>query len=97
MKTGLLSIKLCVHMIDNSNNEIRGSGIKRDAGGDEKQLIKLAWSYQCLTCDLTTAYFPMHICDCNIFLMPATNGYERNVTKCLLELCWRSLCVESCI
>ena len=27
-------------MTDNSNNEIRGGGVKRDAGGDEKQLIK---------------------------------------------------------
>ena len=31
------------HVIDNSNNEIRSSGVKRDAGGDEKQLIKFAW------------------------------------------------------
>ena len=30
-------------MIDNSNNEIRGGGVKRDAGGDEKQLIKFVW------------------------------------------------------
>ena len=26
------------HMIDNNNNETRGSGIKRDAGRDEKQV-----------------------------------------------------------
>ena len=26
-------------MIDNSNNVIRGGGVKRDEGGDEKQLI----------------------------------------------------------
>ena len=32
-----------MHVIDNSNNEIRGSGVKRDVGGDEKQLIKFAW------------------------------------------------------
>ena len=32
-------------MIDNSNNEIRGGGVKRGAGGDEKQLIKFAWPY----------------------------------------------------
>jgi len=32
-------------MIDNSDNEIRGSGVKRDAGGDEKQLSKFAWPY----------------------------------------------------
>ena len=37
------SIKTCVHMIDNSNNEIRGGRVKRDVGGDEKQLIKFAW------------------------------------------------------
>ena len=43
MIASLLSIKIRVHVIDNSNNEIRGSGIKRDAGGDEKQLIKFAW------------------------------------------------------
>ena len=30
-------------MIDNSNNEIRGDGVKRNAGGDQKQLIKFAW------------------------------------------------------
>ena len=30
-------------MYDNSNNH--GSGVKRDAGGDEKQLIKFAWPY----------------------------------------------------
>ena len=29
-------------MIDNSNNEIRGGGVKREEGGDEKQLIKFA-------------------------------------------------------
>ena len=34
-------------MIDNSNNEIRGGGVKRDAGGDEKQLIKFAWPNYC--------------------------------------------------
>ena len=34
-----------VHVIDNSNNEIRGGEVKRDAGGDEKQLIKFAWLY----------------------------------------------------
>ena len=28
-------------MIDNSKNEIGGGGIERDAGGDEKELIKL--------------------------------------------------------
>ena len=33
---------LCVHVIDNSNNEIRGSGVERDKGGDEKQFIKFA-------------------------------------------------------
>ena len=32
-------------MIDNSNNEIRGVGVKRDAAGDEKQLIKFFWPY----------------------------------------------------
>ena len=36
---------MCVHMIDNSNNEIRGGGVKRDTDGDEKQLIKFAWPY----------------------------------------------------
>jgi len=30
-------------VIDNGNNEIRGGGIERDAGGDEKQLIKFVW------------------------------------------------------
>ena len=29
-----------MHMTDNGYNEIRGG---RDAGGDEKQLIKFAW------------------------------------------------------
>jgi len=32
-----LSIEICVHVIDNSNNEIRGGGVKRDAGRDEEQ------------------------------------------------------------
>jgi len=32
-----------VHVIDNGNNEIRGGGVERDVGGDEKQLIKFAW------------------------------------------------------
>ena len=36
----LLSIKKHVHVMDDSNNEIR---VKRDAGRDEKQLIKFAW------------------------------------------------------
>ena len=40
MITSLPNIKIRVHVIDNSNNEIRG-----DAGGDEKQLIKFAWPY----------------------------------------------------
>ena len=34
-----------MHVIDNSNNEIRGEGVKRDAGGDEKQLIKFSRPY----------------------------------------------------
>jgi len=41
MISSLLSI--CVQVIDNSNNEIRGGGVERDAGRDEKQLIKFAW------------------------------------------------------
>ena len=45
MIASLLSIKICVHEIDNSNNEIRGSGIKWDTGRNEKQLIKFAWPY----------------------------------------------------
>jgi len=32
-----------MHVINNGNNEIRGGGVERDAGGDEKQLIKFAW------------------------------------------------------
>jgi len=28
---------------DNGNNEIRGGRVERDAGGDEKQLIKFTW------------------------------------------------------
>ena len=43
MIVSLLSIKIRVHVIDNSNNEIKGGGVKRDAGGDEKQSIKFAW------------------------------------------------------
>ena len=44
MIASILSIKISVYVIDNSNNEIRGGGIKRyAAGGDEKQLIKFAW------------------------------------------------------
>ena len=37
MIASLLSIKILVHAIVNSNNETRGGGVKRDAGGDEKQ------------------------------------------------------------
>jgi len=32
-----------VLVIDNDNNQIRGGRVERDAGGDEKQLIKFAW------------------------------------------------------
>jgi len=39
------STEIHVHVIDNSNNEIRGSGVERDAGRDEKQLIKFAWPH----------------------------------------------------
>jgi len=46
MILSLLSIEICVqHMTDNSNNEIRGGWVGRDAGGDEKQIIKFAWPY----------------------------------------------------
>ena len=38
MISSLLSIKIHGHVIDNSNIETRGGGVKRDAGGDEKQL-----------------------------------------------------------
>jgi len=30
-------------VIDNCNNEIRNGGVERDAGGNEKHLIKFAW------------------------------------------------------
>jgi len=40
-----LSIEIYMHVIDNGNNEIRGGGVERDAGGDEKQLIKFTWPY----------------------------------------------------
>ena len=43
MMTSLLSIKISVHVIDNSNDEIRGYRVKRDVGRDEEQLIKFAW------------------------------------------------------
>jgi len=43
MIASLLSIEIRVHVIDNGNNEIRGGGVERDAGRDEKQLIKFAW------------------------------------------------------
>ena len=39
-------------MIDNINNEIRGGGVKRDVGGDEKQLIKFAWPNNCAYSDM---------------------------------------------
>ena len=45
MIASLLSIKIRVHVVDNRNNEIRGSGVKGGAGRDEKQLIKFAWPY----------------------------------------------------
>ena len=31
------SIEIHVHVIDNGNNEIRGGGVERDVGRDEKQ------------------------------------------------------------
>jgi len=34
----------------NGDNEIRGSGVKRYVGGDEKQLIKFAWPNLSSTC-----------------------------------------------
>ena len=37
MIANFLSTKIRGHVIDSSNNEIIGGGIKRDAGGDEKQ------------------------------------------------------------
>ena len=40
--SSLLIIEICVHVIDNVNNEIRGGGVERDGGTDEKQLIKFA-------------------------------------------------------
>ena len=43
MIVSLFSIKMCVHMTDNSNNEIRGGGVKRDAGRDEKLVMEFAW------------------------------------------------------
>ena len=43
MIASLLSIKIRVQVIDINNNEIRGGGVERDAGGDETQLIKFAW------------------------------------------------------
>ena len=47
MISSLLSIKIRVHVIDNSNNEIRGSGVKGmwEVGSSEKQLFKFAWPY----------------------------------------------------
>jgi len=42
MISSLLSVEIHVRVIDNANNEIRGGGVERDAGGDEKQLIKFA-------------------------------------------------------
>ena len=42
MIVSFLSIKIRVHVTDDSNNEIRGGGVKRDAGRDEKLLIKFA-------------------------------------------------------
>jgi len=39
----LLSIKICVYLIDNSNIETWSSRVKMNVGEDEKQLIKFAW------------------------------------------------------
>ena len=49
MIASLLSSKIHVHVIDNSNNEIRGGGLKRDTGRDEKQLIQVClgiWKFE---------------------------------------------------
>jgi len=40
-----LSNKIRVHVIDKSNTKNRGSGVKWDAGRNEKQLIEFAWLY----------------------------------------------------
>ena len=53
MIVSLLSIKISVYVIDNSNNEIRGGGVKRDVGRDEKQLIKFAIYQICLALYVT--------------------------------------------
>ena len=45
MIASLPNIKIRVHVIDNSNNEIRGGGVKRDVGRDAKQLINFARPY----------------------------------------------------
>jgi len=45
MISSLLSIEIRVHVIDNGNNETRSGRVERDAGGDEKQLIKFSWPY----------------------------------------------------
>jgi len=47
MISSLLSIEIRVHVINNGNNEIRGGRVERDAGGDEKQVIKFAWPDMC--------------------------------------------------
>ena len=39
MIANFLIIKIHVHVIDNSNNEIRCGGVKRDVDGDEKQSL----------------------------------------------------------
>jgi len=46
----LLSIKICAHVIDNSDNEILDGRIKSDAGRDEKQLIKFAVGLEDMNC-----------------------------------------------
>jgi len=50
MISSLLSIEIRVHVINNGNHEIKGSGVKRDAGGDEKHLIYFAWPKLSSTC-----------------------------------------------
>ena len=45
MITSLPNIKIRVHVIDNSDNEIRGGGVKRDVGRDANQLINFVRPY----------------------------------------------------
>ena len=80
-----------MHVIyDNGNYEIRGSGVERDAGGDEKQLIMFAWPYTCIMCKYHwNQVFSSHL---NIVAI----GASKNNYRLILEITFKGcICISN--